>query len=111
MSQPEEFVCTLTSEDADRRREQHLRLTAQLRACDHDPRRAVLTFAPQAHAEVREFVRDESACCSFFGFDVKPGDDAVQLQVTAPPGAEAMLDALVATFQPTSAGGLPTEAR
>ncbi len=84
MSQADEFVCTLTSEDTDRRRELHRRLTAHLRACHHDPRRAVLTFAPQAHADVREFVRDESACCSFFDFDVEPGDDAVRLRVTAP---------------------------
>ena len=103
MTQADEFVCTLTPEDTDRRRDQHRRLTARLRACHHEPRRAVLTFAPQAQAEVREFVRDESACCSFFGFDVQPGDDAVQLHVTAPPGAEGMLDALIATLRPAPA--------
>ena len=104
MSQADEFLCTLTPEDTDRRREQHRRLTAHLRACHHDPRRAVLTFAPQACAEVQEFVRDESACCSFFGFDVQTGDDAVQLRVTAPHGAEGMLDALIATLDPAPAG-------
>lgn len=104
MSQPEQFACTLTPEDADRRREQHRTLTAQLRACHHDPRRAVLTFSSGAHDEVRAFVREESSCCSFFGFDVQTGDDAVRLHVTAPEGAEAMLDALVASFRSSAAG-------
>lgn len=90
------FVCTLEPQEAPRRTEQVHRLASQL--VEHarwDDRRTRLTFPREAGSLVEEFVRDESACCAFFAFDVERAGDATHLHVAAPEGAEEMLDALL----------------
>jgi hypothetical protein len=96
VSETSRFVCTLDHDDAPRRREQMARLARQL--TDHatdGERRARLTFPATAAPLVEEFVRDESACCSFFTFAVEPAGESVRLRITAPEGAEGILHGLL----------------
>ncbi|MBA0127486.1 hypothetical protein H0B56_18225 [Haloechinothrix sp. YIM 98757] len=99
MSNDEAFTCQLSEQDARRREEADRALVAELARYEwEDDRHAVLTFAPSSEHLVREFVREESSCCSFFDFDVRDTGDAVRLRVSAPHGAERMLQALVGAF-------------
>jgi hypothetical protein len=50
---------------------------------------------PQAlRATISDLTRRETSCCSFFGFTLAGGDDAMQLEVTVPTGHVAVLNAL-----------------
>lgn len=96
MSETSRFVCTLEPEDGPRRGEQITELAQQL--LDHTTegdRRSRLTFPATATSLVEEFVRDESACCSFFTFEIEPVGETVHLHIVAPEGAEGMLGGLL----------------
>lgn len=97
------FVCTLDEQGARARLEQAHGLATRLRRRDLSDNRLALTFANDGETEllVDEFVRDEQQCCSFFEFTVAHADEAVTLEVAAPEGAEHMLEAAMASFDPT----------
>lgn len=105
MTDAEEYVCTLTTDEAPARAVQIRRLAAGLVSRRRHGREVAVRFAPELAPVVREFVRDESRCCDFFAFDVTAYDDAVELRVRAPVGAEALLDGLYEVFDPGSGGG------
>jgi hypothetical protein len=96
MTEPQPFACGLTPQEQAAREPRDRALAEQLRHLARPrEREAVLAFPQAAAPLVHEFVRDESRCCEFFDFAVEPADDVVRLTVSAPPGAEAMLQALV----------------
>lgn len=51
-------------------------------------------LAAGTEALVRDLVARESACCSFFSFDVSVTHDAVAVEVRVPVGQEEILDGL-----------------
>jgi hypothetical protein len=55
-----------------------------------------LTLSPDAGvaAATRDLAARESACCSFFAFDIAEGDGGVTVDVRVPPGRAPVLDAL-----------------
>lgn len=101
------FACTLDPAGLRDRAAQLHRLAGRLRARTVAVGRARLAFDAAAEAEVRRFVADESTCCSFFAFDVAHDevtqDAEVVLTITAPEGAEPLLEVLVAGFDPDRA--------
>jgi hypothetical protein len=70
----------------------------QLTAVDVRGRTASLEFAPDAADGVAEFVRAESACCPFFGFEQAESAAGVRLDVAVPEDGEWALRGLVAGF-------------
>ncbi|QBI20558.1 hypothetical protein ER308_13970 [Egibacter rhizosphaerae] len=99
MSDNGRFTCALTPEEVASRRETDREAREQFRQLqEHQPRRAVLEFTREAEPAVRTFVRDESQCCSFFGFDVGLNDESTVLEISVPEGGEHMLQGLVEEF-------------
>lgn len=96
------YSCTLDRSGALQRLPQVHGLTERLRHRERVDDGLVLHFedGDDTVELVEEFVRDESRCCSFFGFEVRRGDGNVELIVTAPPQAGHMLDAVMASFDP-----------
>lgn len=104
MTDRDPFACTLTPAEHRRREPADRALAVRLSQWRWEgEREAVLTFPSEAEALVHEFVRNESACCAFFHFDVQPGPATVRLTVSAPEGGEHMLAALVDAV--TAGGG------
>jgi hypothetical protein len=67
-----------------------------------------LRFEAAAEDEIRRWVRAEQECCAFLSFDLGRTDDELRLEVTGPPGAEPVLDGLLAALQgPTAAFSTP----
>ena len=64
-------------------------------------RHAVLRFAaaPGVHERVADIVAAESQCCAFLAMQVTDTPDEVELSITAPEGAEPVLDDLVSAFR------------
>jgi hypothetical protein len=73
---------------------------SSLRAADVGPRRAVLRFAAGAYVRRRlgAIVEAESRCCAFMGFELAQRADELVLTISAPEGAEPVLDGFVAAF-------------
>lgn len=92
------YACTLDAAGRRARQTQADALRSALRRRRREGRRVRLEFDPEAVEWVAEFVRDESACCAFFTFDLHAAPDDLRLDVTAPAGGEAMLDALWQSF-------------
>jgi hypothetical protein len=61
---------------------------------------AVLRFVADERSRERltAIVAAESQCCAFMGFDLRDEIDEVVLTITAPEGAEPVLDDFVAAF-------------
>lgn len=97
-----EYACTLDAEGARRRLPQASALTARLRRRERVDDRLVLTLEDvEGTVElVEEFVRDESRCCSFFGFEVRRSEEGIVLELSAPPAASHMLDAAMESLAP-----------
>ncbi len=92
------FSCTLPAGDLSQRVDDLRRLmTAALVDHRRDGRVHHLSFDPAAEADIRRAVALEQDCCAFLTFVVRSGEDAeaVEVDVTAPEGAEAVLDGLV----------------
>jgi hypothetical protein len=89
------LACSLSPDErAERGRE--LRELAR-RALARRERRegsVVLTYraAPEVETALRDVIRREAECCPFLDFALAPGDGELSLRVSAPAGAEAMLD-------------------
>lgn len=92
------YVCTETPERMPARGQQVRQLAAGLVSRQRHDGEVVLRFEPHLAELVDAFVADESACCEFFGFAVDRGEQAVQLTVSAPEGAEALLASLHQVF-------------
>jgi hypothetical protein len=60
-----------------------------------------LWFDPSAEQEVRDWVAAEQECCAFLSFALDRGTRRIHLSVGAPPGAEPVLDGLLAALRPT----------
>jgi hypothetical protein len=54
------------------------------------------TLDPGVELTARDLTARETACCSFFSFEFTAAADAVQLEVTVPPGQVEVLNALAA---------------
>lgn len=98
MSTDSPYVCTLSEQDVPARTHQIRQLADGLRARHRSPGRVQLRFAGELADIVDQFVRDESACCSFFEFAIDERDDEVQLTVQAPAEAQPLLDSLHETL-------------
>lgn len=96
------YACTLRSDDAHRRLPQVRALTDRLRRRERVDDRVLLAFHDDGHTLdlVREFVRDESQCCSFFEFDVGRRDGHILVELRAPAQAGHVLDAAMESFDP-----------
>ena len=62
-----------------------------------------LRFEAAAEGGVREWVRAEQECCAFLTFQLDRTGDELRLRVAGPPGAEPILDGLLAALQGTTA--------
>ena len=51
-----------------------------------------MTFKPQAWDDVRRYIEVESQCCPFLTLSASQNADAVTLQVTGRPEAQAVID-------------------
>jgi len=60
--------------------------------------RALLRFEPSARERVDAIVAAESQCCAFLGFALTDTPAALELAITAPPGAEPVLEEIVFAF-------------
>lgn len=98
----EQFACTLDPQGARQRLPQVRALTDRLQRRERLDDRLVLTFADDAGTVelVEEFVRDESRCCGFFGFEIRHEGAQVVLELSAPTQAGHMLDAAMRSFDP-----------
>lgn len=98
----DQFACTLDPQGAQQRLPQVRALSDRLQRRARLDDRLVLTFEDgQDTVElVEEFVRDESRCCGFFGFDIRHDGAEVVLELTAPAQAGHMLDAAMRSFDP-----------
>ena len=105
MSRPTPFACTLTAEETPARIDQIQRLIQGLHARERDGREVRLRFDADLAHLVSAFIEDESRCCGFFEFALTEHDDAVELRVRAPAGAEPMLASLFAAFHPPPSEG------
>jgi hypothetical protein len=56
--------------------------------------RLTLAAGADVAAAARDLTARESACCSFFAFDIDEGDGGSTVDVRVPPGREPILDAL-----------------
>ena len=95
------IACTLTATDLRQRLAEMSALgEAGLRSSEIRSRRAVLRF--ERSADVRErvdaFVAAESECCAFLGFELGETPTAIEVGITAPPGAEPVLEEIVSAF-------------
>jgi hypothetical protein len=97
------IACTLTPAAMADRGEWLRRLGAKgLVSGERLDDRLDLRFRTAAEGEVREWVRAEQECCAFLSFEFERGDD-LRLTITGPPGAEPVLDGLLAALQGTTA--------
>jgi hypothetical protein len=98
------IACTLTPAAMADRGQWLRRLGASsLLAGERHDARLELRFRAAAEGEVREWVRAEQECCAFLSFELERGDGELRLEVAGPPGAEPVLDGLLAALDGTSA--------
>jgi hypothetical protein len=66
-----------------------------------EERRAVLRFAaaPGVHERVADIAAAESECCAFLTMRMSASSGEVELSITAPEGAEPVLEELVSAFR------------
>lgn len=98
---PAAYACTLDLEGARARLPNIRALTGRLLARERIDNRLVLRFEDDGDttALVEEFVREEQACCPFFGFEIRHGQE-VALELSAPAEGSHMLDAAMDSFDP-----------
>jgi hypothetical protein len=96
------IACTLTPEAMADRGEWLGRLgAASLVSGERRDGGLDLRFDAAAEDEVRRWVRAEGECCAFLTFDLDPAEDELRVSVTGPPGAEPVLDGLLAALSGT----------
>ena len=93
------IACTLSASGLAERQEWLRRLGAESLL---DGRRTgdglALQFDATAEGRVREWIRAEQECCAFLSFGLSPANDKLRVSVTGPPGAEPVLDGLLAAL-------------
>ena len=90
-----EIACSLTPADYTERLREFRRLFATaLRASRREPTRLYLSLDQGAAREedVRDLLRREQQCCSFFSFSVEAQPAGIQVEAAVPEGAEECLD-------------------
>jgi hypothetical protein len=93
------IACTLTPDGMADRTQWLRRLGAEsLVSGERRDDRLELRFEASAEDEVRRWVRAEGECCAFLGFDLDPAGEELRVRVTGPPGAEPVLDGLLAAL-------------
>jgi hypothetical protein len=93
------IACTLTPGATADRVEWLRRLGAEsLRAAERRDAGLHLRFDAGAEDEVSRWVRAEGECCAFLSFDLDRTGDELRLVVAGPPGAEPVLDGLLAAL-------------
>ena len=96
------IACSL---DADELRQRLAEMSAigneALRHVRSSPRQAVLRFTADDETRVRleAIVAAEARCCAFMDFELGDEADAIVMTISAPEGAELVLDDLVAAFR------------
>ena len=82
-------------------------------ALESAPGRAVLTLrgGDDLAAVVRDLADRETACCSFFRFEVMVVDGGVRLVVDVPPERQDVLDGLVVSTRSLALGARPPQER
>jgi MerR family copper efflux transcriptional regulator len=96
--EPIDFACTIDPAGLRQRVDQLDTLLRQVLTHRRDGSTLSLEFPAETAQDVRAFVVEESRCCPFFSFEVDEIDHGLRLAIRTPPGGEAMLDALHATF-------------
>jgi hypothetical protein len=97
MDQP--IACTLIAADyADRTQDTTELARRSLRSRQPIPDGIRLTFEASADTEreLRELVAAEARCCAFLRMDLRPGEDALILDITGPAEAEPIIAELFA---------------
>lgn len=86
------IACTLTSAEL-RERRAHIQAIAErsLRSRRRVPHGEQLIFEPAAEAALRELVALEAECCPFLALDLRRAGDALELTVTGPDEAAAVI--------------------
>jgi hypothetical protein len=92
------FACSIDRAQLVKRADQVRLLIPRVRTRGRERSTVTLDFGVEAAPDVRRFVADESRCCPFLSFDINRMDREVRLAISAPPGGEALLDALDAAF-------------
>ena len=89
---PHPIACTLSSDEYRTRLAEIAALAARsLRHHEYRGDQLELRYAPDAADQVREMVRQESACCAFLRFDIQQAADEFRVVVTAPDAARDAL--------------------
>jgi hypothetical protein len=94
---PLEIACSLTPADyADRSREFRRLFATALRNSRREPIRLYLALDPAVVREenVRDLLRREQQCCSFFSFTVSADPAEINVEASVPNGAAECLDDL-----------------
>lgn len=105
MTDPQPYTCTVTPQEAPARRAQVQRLAQGLRSRQRHAREVRLRFDAHLAPLVAAFVRDEARCCGFFEFAITEDQQAVELRVRGPEGAEPLLASLFEVFGAPRSGG------
>jgi hypothetical protein len=94
---PLEMVCSLTPGDyAQRLREFRQLFATSLQELRREPTRLhlVLDAARAGEDQVRDLLRREQECCSFFSFSTQASPSVVRIEAAVPDGADECLDDL-----------------
>jgi hypothetical protein len=89
------LACSLSPDErAQRGRELQELARRALAKRDREEAAVVLTYraAPGVEGALRDVISREAECCPFLDFELATGDRELSLRVSAPAGAEAMLD-------------------
>jgi hypothetical protein len=95
---PPPLTCTLDEAGRSERAGAVAALGRHALSIEGDAGSSVLRFPLERREQVEAFVREESACCPFFGLNLAEREGAIELRVSVPNGGEPALDALVAGF-------------
>ena len=95
----EPIACTLNATDFQERVAWIRALNAKaLRGSAREGLVLHLTYDAERAADVREFVRRESACCAFLRFEMGDVPDGIRVTVTAPEEAREAAETIFADF-------------
>jgi hypothetical protein len=93
------IACTASASELETRVRQLEALRASMRSVTRTDDGLRVGFdAAQDEAELRQFTRDEKACCNFWGFEIEYRGGAPLLRWDGPPAASDFLDRLYAWF-------------
>jgi hypothetical protein len=96
------LACSLPADVQRERGEVQELARSALLARDRAERAVVITFRaePTVEAALRDLIRREAECCPFLTYELDRDEGEVMLRVSAPPGAEEMLDLIYESSAP-----------